>query len=294
MVADRIAAQDAAADLARQKRQQHVNERAALVTLQLSIQAQDLKRNQLVDGVAAARARIAAFDVDNAQLIADVAQEAIDLARDAPIKVAYDQFLGLLRDYRNQLPGMLMAGLNDTAMHLYNEFNGNDLDADKLAALHLPLNGDQKIEIAFRGNPGVRVDALRILSEGHIRCLGLAILLAKAKSIQSPLVVFDDAINAIDHDHRGGIRATIFESDHFADTQLLVTCHSNEFIKDIQQHLPAARREDCKVYLVPQPRRRLPAACVGQRLDQELRGQGPRVEGRPGASRCPRRLPSRP
>jgi hypothetical protein len=113
----------------------------------------------------------------------------------------------------------------------------------------LPLNGDQKIEIAFRGNPAVRVDALRILSEGHIRCLGLAILLAKAQSIRSPLVVFDDAINAIDHDHRSGIRETIFESDHFADTQLIVTCHSNEFIKDIQQHLPAARREDCKVYL---------------------------------------------
>ena len=249
LVADRIAAQDAAAELARQKRQQHVNERAALVTLQLAIQAQDLKREQLVDGVAAARARIAAFDVDNAQLIAEVAQEAVDLARDAPIKAAYDRFLGLLRGYRNELPGLLMAGLNDTAMNLYNEFNRNDLDPDKLAALHLPINGDQKIEIAFRGNPGVRVDALRILSEGHIRCLGLAILLAKAKSIQSPLVVFDDAINAIDHDHRGGIRETIFESDHFADTQVIVTCHSNEFIKDIQQHLPAAHREDCKVYL---------------------------------------------
>jgi hypothetical protein len=61
--------------------------------------------------------------------------------------------------------------------------------------------------------------------------------------------VFDDAINAIDHDHRSGIRETIFESDHFAETQLIVTCHSNEFIKDIQQHLPAARREDCKIYL---------------------------------------------
>jgi hypothetical protein len=249
VVADRIAAQDAAAELARQKRQQNVNERVALVTLQLAIQAQDLKRKQLVDGVAAARARIAAFDMDNAQLITDVAQEAVDLARDAPIKAAYDRFLGLLRGYRNQLPGMLMAGLNDAAMNLYNEFNRNDLDSDKLAALHLPLNGDQKIEIAFRGNPGVRVDALRVLSEGHIRCLGLAILLAKAKSIQSPLVVFDDAINAIDHDHRAGIRETIFESDHFADTQLIVTCHSNEFIKDIQQHLPTARREDCKVYL---------------------------------------------
>lgn len=248
-VTDRIAAQDAASALARQERQRQTNERASLVTLQLAIQAQDLKRKQLVDGVAAARARIAAFDVDNSQLIADVAQEALDLARDAPIKAAYDRFLALLRGYRNQLPGMLMAGLNDAAMNLYNEFNHNDLDPDKLAALHLPINGEQKIEITFRGNPGVRVDALRILSEGHIRCLGLAILLAKAQSIQSPLVVFDDAINAIDHDHRGGIRETIFESDHFADTQLIVTCHSNEFIKDIQQHLPPARRDDCKVYL---------------------------------------------
>lgn len=248
-VADRIATQDAASALARQERQQHTNERAGLVTLQLAIQAQDLKRKQLVDGVAAAKARIAAFDVDNAQLIADVAQEALDLARDAPIKAAYDQFLGLLRGYRNQLPGMLIAGLNDAAMSLYNEFNRNDLDPDKLLALHLPFNGEQKIEIEFRGKPGVRVDALRILSEGHIRCLGLAILLAKAQSIQSPLVVFDDAINAIDHDHRGGIRETIFESNHFAETQLIVTCHSNEFIKDIQQHLQAAGRDDCKVYL---------------------------------------------
>jgi recombinational DNA repair ATPase RecF len=248
-MADRIAVQDAASALAHQERQRHATERATLVTLQLTIQAQDLKRKQLVDGVAAARARIAAFDADNAQLIADVAQEALDLARDAPIKAAYDRFLALMRGYRDQLPGMLMAGLNDAAMNLYNEFNRNDLDPDKLVALHLPLSGDQKIEIAFRGNPGVHVDALRILSEGHIRCLGLAILLAKAQSIQSPLVVFDDAINAIDHDHRGGIRETIFESDHFADTQLIVTCHSNEFIKDIQQHLSAQRRDDCKVYL---------------------------------------------
>ena len=54
--------------------------------------------------------------------------------------------------------------------------------------------------------------------------------MAKAKNIKCPVIVFDDAINAIDHDHRGGIRETIFESDHFLDTQLIVTCHSNEFI----------------------------------------------------------------
>lgn len=248
-VADRIAAQDSAADVARQTRQQHVDERAALVALQLDIRTQDLKRTLFVDSITAARERIAAFDANNAPLIADVEQEALHLARDARIRLAYTPFLQLLREYRNELPGMLLAGLNETAMNLYNEFNRNDLDADKLAALHLPLNGDQKIEIAFRGNPDVRVDALRILSEGHIRCLGLAILLAKTKSIQSPLVVFDDVINAIDNDHRGGIRETIFESDHFNDSQLIVTCHSNEFIKDIQQHLPAGHRADCKIYL---------------------------------------------
>ena len=75
-------------------------------------------------------------------------------------------------------------------------------------------------------------------------------LLAKAKSIESPLVVFDDAINAIDHDHRGGIREAIFENDNFSDMQLIVTCHSNEFIKDIQQHLPQKQRGDCVVYLL--------------------------------------------
>lgn len=249
VLADRVAAQDAASLLARQERQRNITERDGLIAFQLSVQAQNLKRQQLVDGVAAAKGRIAAFEVDNAQLIRDVAQEARDIKRDDPIKAAYDRFLALLRGYRNQLPGTLMSGLNDAAMNLYNEFNRNDLEPDKLASLHLPVTSEQKIEISFRGNPQVRVDALLILSEGHIRCLGLAILLAKGQSIQSPLIVFDDAINAIDHDHRSGIRETIFESDHFAETQLIVTCHSNEFIKDIQQHLPAQRRGDCQVYL---------------------------------------------
>jgi hypothetical protein len=248
-VADRVAAQDAASLLARQERQRNIDERDRLNGFPLLVQARDLKRQQLVDGVVAARGRIGAFDTANAELIDEVAQETLDIARDTPIKAAYDRFLAMLRNYRNQLPGTLMAGLNDTAMNLYNEFNRNDLDHDKLAALYLPVTGEQKIEISFRGNPRVRVDALHILSEGHIRCLGLAILLAKSQSIQCPLIVFDDAINAIDHDHRSGIRETIFESDHFAQSQLIVTCHSSEFIKDIQQQLPAQRRNDCQVYL---------------------------------------------
>jgi hypothetical protein len=249
VVAARVAEQDTASLLAQKERQKNIEERDCLNRFQLLVQAQTLKRQQCLSGIAEARTRIAAFDINNGELIEQVAEEKRSIESDTCIKTAYDHFLIELRNYRDQLPGSLLAGLNETAMNLYNEFNRNDLDADRLSALHLPLTGDEKIEIVFRGNPEARVDALHILSEGHIRCLGLAILLAKAKSIESPLVVFDDAINAIDHDHRGGIREAIFESDNFLQMQLIVTCHSNEFIKDIQQHLPPKRRGDCMVYL---------------------------------------------
>lgn len=249
-IADRVAEQDAATRLILEARQPNINERARINEYRLLAQAQDTKRQQLVDTIQAARQRVEAFDQDNAGLITDAATEAANVLRDTPIKAAYDRFLVLLRRYRNQLPGTLMAGLNNLAMSIYNDFNRGDLEPDKLAALHLPLNGDQKIEINFRGNPEARVDALRILSEGHIRCLGLAILLAKAQSLNTPLIVFDDAINAIDHDHRSGIRETLFESDTFRHTQFIVTCHSNEFIKDIQNHLPAHSRNDCQLYVI--------------------------------------------
>lgn len=248
-VVDRMAAQDDTSRRAQQDRLPHIAERRRLSEFQLRVQAQDLKRQQLTENVEAANSRIKAFDETNAELIAQAEQEKLDIARDAPFKAAYDRFLEELRAYRDQLPEQLMTGLNDAAKDLYNAFNRNDRDEDKLSALHLPLAGDGKIEISFRGNPDARMDALHILSEGHIRCLGLAILMAKAKSIGCPVIVFDDAINAIDHDHRGGIREAIFESDQFAQTQLIVTCHSNEFIKDIQQHLPVQRRGSCQVYL---------------------------------------------
>jgi len=249
-LADRIAAQDDASQNALQERQPQISERRRLSEFQLKVQTQDTKRQQLRKNIDAASARINTFDETNATLIQQAGEEKRDIERDTPFKATYDCFLEELRTYRYQLPDQLMAGLNESAMDLYNSFNRNDRDEDKLSALYLPVTGEESIEICFRGKPGRRVDALHMLSEGHIRCLGLAILLAKAKSIQCPAIVFDDAINAIDHDHRGGIRETIFESDHFAQTQLIVTCHSNEFIKDIQQHLPVQRREGCQVYLL--------------------------------------------
>lgn len=248
--ADQMATQDRLSRQAQQDRLKQAAERRRLSEFQLRVRDQDQKRRELDFMIKTAADRIETFDQANAALIQQADQEQLDIARDGPLKAAYDRFLEELRTYKNQLPARLLAGLNDAAKDFYNAFNRNDRNEDKLDALHLPLTGDGRIEISFRGNRAARVDALQVLSEGHVRCLGLAILLAKARSIECPVIVFDDAINAIDHDHRGGIRETIFESDRFAHTQLIVTCHSNEFIKDIQQHLPAQRRNACQVYLL--------------------------------------------
>ena len=249
-VADEAARQDEQSNVARCKRQPLIDERDRLNDVRLWIQRHELARQRVIEDAATARARIERFETENAELIVRAEQEAENNVRDFPIKAAYDSFIDLLRCFRNELPGMLMEDLNQVAMDLYNEFNQTDPEADKLTGLFLPLTGEDRIEINFRGEPDRGVDALAVLSEGHIRCLGLAILLAKALNVRAPLIVFDDAINAIDHDHRSGIRSTLFESERFRQVQIIVTCHSQEFIKDVQNHLPVGLRADCQEYLL--------------------------------------------
>ncbi|NYH11915.1 AAA family ATPase [Pseudomonas moraviensis] len=213
------------------------HERSRLVQAAQAVAGFQTRRAEVARLVGIARQTIANFDQANAALIDAVQQEAVQLALGRRIKAAYDEFLRLLRQFRSELPGALIAGLNNVALEIYNEFNRRDHDGDKLAALYLPTNEDERIGLAFRAAPEARVDALHVLSEGHVRCLGVAILLAKALHIQAPTIIFDDAINAIDTEHREGIREAIFQSNRFAATQIIVTCHSSEFIKDLQNHV---------------------------------------------------------
>ena len=87
-----------------------------------------------------------------------------------------------------------------------------------------------------------------MLSEGHIRCIGLAILLAKNLKEQCPLLIFDDPVNAIDGDHRESIRKTLFEDAYFDNTQIILACHGEEFFKDIQNLLSAPRASQLKSF----------------------------------------------
>lgn len=249
-VADRAAARDVATREALQAREADLAEQTRLNNARVWMAEHGPRHSRVVDEATQARARIAQWEGANAELIKQAGEEALANEQDRPIKEAYDSFYGLLERFRAQLPSMLMADLNASTLELYNEFNHDDRDEDKLADLQLPLIGEGVIEIAFRSNPKRRVNALTALSEGHIRCLGLAILLAKAQSVRAPLIIFDDAINAIDHEHRSGIRQAIFESERFRQTQIIVTCHSPEFVKDVENHLPRELRGDCQQYVL--------------------------------------------
>ncbi len=204
---------------------------------QFSLRATTLmeRRRQAIDQIAAAKATIQQFEESNAELINEVAIEAQRIAHERRIQTAYSAFKAALDQYIETLPQTLLANLNELTRDIYNSINIRDPDCDKLSAVSLPLRGGERIQISFNGDPEERVDALHVLSEGHIRCLGLAILLAKNIQLGLPIVIFDDAVNAIDHDHRQGLRETLFENPDFLQKQLIITCHSPEFIKSILQ-----------------------------------------------------------
>lgn len=187
------------------------------------------------------------FQNENAQLIASVEAEKPVIAKNQDIVAAYAMFVQRLTNYNNRLPAQLVADLGELVVQLYNAFNRNDAQAELLVDVKLPLAPNQRLRIAFQNNPEQLFDALHILSEGHVRCLGLAILLAKNLKEQAPVLIFDDPVNAIDDDHRESIRRTLFEDQYFSQKQIILTCHGEEFFKDIQNLLPAEETRNARL-----------------------------------------------
>jgi len=223
-------------------------ERDRLLQHQLEIERLRTMRSTADQDLAAARQTVAQFDEVNRDLIQAVAEEVSVVAHHQRIKAAYDGFLPEIQAYLMALPGDLLQGLGEKARHLYNAFNRADPPGDLLHALWLPVAENGKIEVEFGGEPGVRYDALIVFSEGHIKCLGLAILLAKNIAQGCPVVIFDDVVNAIDDDHRDGVWRTFFEGGLLDGKQVILTSHAEEFLHRIQQELGVRRAAAIKRY----------------------------------------------
>lgn len=223
-------------------------ERDRLQQHQLEIERLRTMRTTADQDLAAAHQTVAHFDQANRDLIQAAAAEVPVVAHHQRIKAAYDGFLPEIHAYMAALPGVLLQGLGEQARHLYNAFNRADPPGDLLHALWLPVAENGKIEVEFAGEPGIRYDALIVFSEGHIKCLGLAILLAKNIAQGCPVVIFDDVVNAIDDDHRDGIWRTFFEDGLLDGKQVILTSHAEEFLHRIEQELGVRRAAAIKRY----------------------------------------------
>lgn len=235
--------------------QRALGARAALIVERdrlngFSLEVEHLKalRTALLTDLDVANEAIAQFSQANQELIQQVEAERPLTALNWRIKAAYDDFLVRLQGYLAALPNQLIQGLNEQAKQLYNAFNRQDHASELLHALRLPLVENARLEVEFAGEQGVRYDALVVLSEGHIRCLGLAILLAKNLAQDCPFVIFDDVVNAIDDEHRDGIWRTFFEDGYLEGKQVLLTSHAEEFLHRIQQELGAQRAGQIRRY----------------------------------------------
>jgi len=197
----------------------------------------ETRRNTAKQAIIAAQQAITSFDTENAQLIADVDAEHAKVRKNQEIATSYKSFVERLNAYKNRLPSQLVADLGDLVVRLYNSFNRYDSESDKLASVQLPLSQNQRLGITFLKDPSALFDALHVMSEGHIRCLGLAILLAKNIKERCPVLIFDDPVNAIDDEHRRAIRETLFVDDFFKGCQIILAVHGEEFFNNTHQLL---------------------------------------------------------
>lgn len=192
------------------------------------------------------------FNRENEELIKEAEEEKPGVARNVSYSLAYLSLRGKLLAYNVAQPLALAADLNEKTLKFYNEINKNDHPSDRLKSLKLPTAVGERIEIEFEN--GDRCDALQVLSEGHIRCLGLAILLAKITRDGLPFLIFDDVVNSIDDEHRGAIIDLILNPEEVGKRQLIVTTHGEDFVKRLENAVPMKKYKDTVTridFLVP-------------------------------------------
>lgn len=192
------------------------------------------------------------FNRENEELIREAEAEKPGVARNLSYSLAYVSLRGKLLAYNAGLPLALAADINEKTLKFYNEINKNDHASDRLKSLRLPTAVGESIEIEFA--IGDKCDALQVLSEGHIRCLGLAILLAKITRDRLPFLIFDDVVNSIDDEHRGAIIDLILNPEEVGKRQLIVTTHGEDFVKRLENAVPMMRYKEMVTridFLVP-------------------------------------------
>ena len=178
---------------------------------------------------------ISEFNTANKDLIAKVEEEKKKISHYLRYSEAYESFINKLKLYSEGLPLKLAKSLDEKVVELYNAINKHPYNHEVLESINLPTKPNDGIKIKYLD--GTTEDALRVLSEGHLRCLGLSILLAKNIHDSHNVIIFDDVVNAIDDEHRAGIINELFSNTLLSEKQMILTTHGEDFIKRLENQL---------------------------------------------------------
>lgn len=107
----------------------------------------------------------------------------------------------------------------------YTQINKHDSEHETVEFFKINTSdSDYKIEFKNKFSTIIE-DASIKFSEGHLRSLGLSILLANAKITSLPFIIFDDVVNAIDSDHRANIIEMMVNDSYLKDVQQIISTH---------------------------------------------------------------------
>lgn len=179
------------------------------------------------------------FDNQSAEILKKIQKEKALCKFNEEIIVAYNKVIQSLISYNKELPKKISKDLEEKIINYYNIINQDDADFEKIKEIFLPDAGSGKLMVTFKD--GSKSEALQVLSEGHVKILGLSILLAKAVHDKLNFIVFDDIVNAIDDDHRNGVADLLMNHDDFHDIQIILSTHGDQFIFKLQDKLGKSR-----------------------------------------------------
>jgi DNA sulfur modification protein DndD len=119
-----------------------------------------------------------------------------------------------------------LRDISDSIKEYYNKFEPNE----QMEIVELQDSEKEfKFYIQFDKN-GPKLDPLTVLSEGQLRCFGLAILMSVTKKFNTNFMILDDIVNAIDIEHRANIITVLCEEMQAPNSkQLIITTHDKLF-----------------------------------------------------------------
>ena len=183
---------------------------------------------------------IVEFEKNNTVTLEKISKEKEEISFNMKMVNSYEKVRRILSIYKDKLPLDLAENLSEKVTEYYNFINYDDADFEIVERFTLPKNVNEKINIKFKD--GIVSDALQVLSEGHIKILGLAILLSKASQENINFMIFDDIVNAIDDDHRDGVAGLLMCADDFIMKQIIITCHGDQFITKLEEKIEISQR----------------------------------------------------